>query len=121
MQVLTRTRYTISSIPSPRILPISTSHISTDALRTPLRVLTTRLQNDAHRRALRAEVPVGVDLHLGAAVAEDALRHDGHGVHALVLGGDDEGRGLVVRVGGAGADAGDEGARRVERGVRVRG
>ena len=56
MQVLTRTRYTISSIPSQRILPISTSHIPTDALRTPLRVLTTRLQHDAHRRALRHKV-----------------------------------------------------------------
>ena len=32
-----------------------------------------------------------------------------------MLGGDDEGRRLVVGIGGAGADAGDEGARRVER------
>ena len=69
----------------------------------------------AHRGALRAEVPVGVDLHLHAAVGEDPLRHHGDGVHAFVLGGDDEGRGLVVRIGGAGADAGDEGAGRIER------
>ena len=64
---------------------------------------------------LRAEMAVGVDLHLHAAIAEDALGHDGDGVDAVVLGRDDEGRGLVVGIGGAGADAGDEGARRIEQ------
>ena len=70
---------------------------------------------DAHRRRLGAEMAVGVDLHLDAAVAEDALGHDGDGVDAVVLGRDDEGRRLVVGIGGAGADAGDERARGIER------
>ncbi len=64
----------------------------------------------ADRGLLGAEVAVGVDLHLDAAVAEDALGDDGDGVDAGVLARDDEGRGLVVGIGGAGADAGDEGA-----------
>jgi hypothetical protein len=51
---------------------------------------------------------VGVDLHLQAAVAEDAFGHDRDHVHALGLRADDEGRRLVVRVGGRCADAGDE-------------
>ena len=58
---------------------------------------------------LGAEVAVGVDLHLHAAVAEDALGHDRDHVDALDLRGDDEGRRLVVGIGRAGADAGDEG------------
>src|SRR3712207_7732416 len=36
-----------------------------------------------HRRRLGPHVAVGVDLHLGAAVAEDALGHDRDRVHAL--------------------------------------
>ena len=62
----------------------------------------------AHRRRLRAEMAVGVDLHLDAAVAEDAFGDDGDQVDALDLLADDEGRRLVVGIGGAGADAGDE-------------
>ena len=58
---------------------------------------------------------VGVDLHLGAAIAEDALRHDRDRVHARDLGGDDERGGLVVRIGGAGADRGHEQARFVQQ------
>ncbi len=37
--------------------------------------------------ALGAEVAVGVDLHLHAAIAEDALGHDGDGIHAGMLRG----------------------------------
>ena len=62
----------------------------------------------AHRRLLGAQVAVGVDLHLEAAVAEDAFGDDGDEVDAVVPRGDDEGRRLVVRIRGAGADAGDE-------------
>ena len=64
---------------------------------------------DAHRRGLRPDIAVGVDLHLEAAIAEDAFGNDRHHVDTLMLAGDDEGRGLVVRIGRAGADAGDEG------------
>ncbi len=70
--------------------------------------VANRLALAAHRRLLRAEPAVGVDLHLEAAVAEDALGHDRDHVDALVLRGDDEGRRLVVRIGRARADAGDE-------------
>ena len=69
-----------------------------------------RLALDPHRRLLGAEIAVGVDLHLDAAVAEDALGHDGDHVDAVMLGRDDERRGLVVGIGRGGADAGDEGA-----------
>ena len=69
----------------------------------------------AHGRGFGAEVAVGVDLHLHAAIAEDSLRHDGDGIDARMGGADDEGRGLVVRIGGAGADAGDEAARGIEQ------
>ena len=69
-----------------------------------------RLAAGADDGALGAEVAVGVDLHLGAAVAEDRLGDDGDDVGALDLAGDDERGGLVVGVGGAGADAGDEAA-----------
>ena len=67
-----------------------------------------RLAVMAHRRLLGAEVAVGVDLHLEAAVAEDAFGDDGDEVDAFVLRGDDEGRRLVVGIGRARADAGDE-------------
>ena len=63
----------------------------------------------ANRRRLRAEMAIRVDLCLDAAIAEDALGHDRDRVDALIFAGDDEGRGLVVRIGRAGADAGDEG------------
>ncbi len=67
-----------------------------------------RLAAVAHRRLLGAEVAVGVDLHLEAAVAEDAFGDDGDEVDALVLRGDDERRRLVVGIGRPRADAGDE-------------
>jgi hypothetical protein len=63
----------------------------------------------AHGGLLGTQVAVGVDLHLHAAVAEDALGHHGDHVDAFHLGGHDEGRRLVVGIGGAGADTGDEG------------
>ena len=69
-----------------------------------------RLALGADGGAFRAEMAVGVDFHLRAAVGEDALGDHGDRVHAFVLGGDDERRWLVVGVGGARADAGDEGA-----------
>jgi hypothetical protein len=64
--------------------------------------------SDAHGGLLGAEIAVGVDLHLQAAIAEDALGHDGDHVHAVDFRGDDEGRGLVIGIGGARPDAGDE-------------
>ena len=64
---------------------------------------------DARQRPLGAEVAIRVDLHLDAAVGEDPLGHDRHDVDALDLRGDDEGGGLVVGIGGAGPDGGDEG------------
>ena len=67
-----------------------------------------RLALRANRRRLRTEVTVGVDLHLDAAIAEDALGHHGDHVDAVDLRGDDERRRLVVGVSGAGADRGDE-------------
>ena len=48
----------------------------------------------AHRRRLGAEVAVGVDLHLDAAVAEDALGHDGDGVDAVICDETMKGAGL---------------------------
>jgi hypothetical protein len=79
------------------------------------RDVADRLAAMAHGRLLGTEVAIGVDLHLEAAVAEDALGDDRHEVDALVPRGDDEGRRLVVGVGGAGADAGDEDGRVVEQ------
>ena len=64
---------------------------------------------DAHDVAFLTDVAVGVDFHLHAAVGEDALGHDGDHVDAVDLLADDEGGGLVVGVGGARADGGDEG------------
>ena len=75
----------------------------------------------AHRRLLGPEIAVGVDLHLEAAIAEDALRDDGHHVDALDLARDDERCGLVVGIGGAGADAGDERLRPDQLAVPVGG
>ena len=72
------------------------------------RHMADRLALGAHDRAFGAEMAVGVDLQLDAAIAVDALGDDGHHVDAVDLGRDDEGRGLVVGIGGAGADGGDE-------------
>ena len=62
----------------------------------------------SYRRLLGPEEAVGVDLHLHAAVAEDTFGHDRDHVDAVVLGRNDEGRGLVIGIGRGGADAGHE-------------
>ncbi|NJO04915.1 MAG: carbamoyltransferase HypF, partial [Chloroflexaceae bacterium] len=69
----------------------------------------------AHGGAFAAKEPVGIDLQLQSAIAEDALGHHGHHVDAIVRAADDEGCRLVVGIGGAGADAGDERARAREQ------
>ena len=70
--------------------------------------MSDRLALSAHRVGLRSQMPVRVDLHLDAAIAEDAFGDDGDHVDALHLRGDDERRGLVVGISRAGADGGDE-------------
>jgi hypothetical protein len=67
-----------------------------------------RLAAGAHEAAFRADEAVGVDLHLHPAIAEDSLGDDRHHVDAVHLRGDDERRGLVVGIGRARADGGDE-------------
>src|SRR5690606_18625079 len=69
----------------------------------------------ADNRRFIANMPVGVDLHLDAAIGEDAFRHHGHEIDALDLLRNNEGRWLVVRVGGAGTDGGNEPATGVEQ------
>ena len=51
---------------------------------------------------------IGVDLHLDAAVGEDAFGDDGDEIDAFDHLADDEGRRLVVGISGAGADRRDE-------------
>ncbi len=53
---------------------------------------------------------VGVDLHLDAAVGEDALGNDSDEIDAFDLLADDEGGRLVVGIGGDRTDGGDEAA-----------
>ncbi len=72
--------------------------------------MADRLAVDPDLLALMADMAVGVDLHLDAAIAEDALGDDGDHVHVVGLLRHDERRRLVVGIGGAGADGGDEGA-----------
>ena len=60
--------------------------------------------------AFFAQMAVGVDLHLQAAIAEDAFGDHGHHVHTSRLGSHDEGGGFVIGVGGGRANAGDEDA-----------
>ena len=72
------------------------------------RDMADRLALRAHGRGLRAEIAVGVDLHLDAAIAENAFGHDRDHVDAVDLGGDDEGRRLVIGIGRSGADRGHE-------------
>ena len=61
-----------------------------------------------HCGSLIAQIPVGVYLHLQAAIAEDALGDHRHHVHTLGLGGDDEGCRFVIRVSGGCANTGDK-------------
>src|SRR5262245_13326126 len=51
---------------------------------------------------------VGVDLHLDAAIAEDAFGHDSDEVDAFDVLADNEGGRLVVGISGAGTDRGHE-------------
>src|SRR5262249_12320618 len=74
----------------------------------PGRHMADRLALGAHSRAFCAEVAVGVDLKLDAAIAVDALGDDRHHVDPVGLGGNNEGGGLIVGIGGAGADSGDQ-------------
>src|SRR5262249_38913342 len=74
------------------------------------RHMADRFTPGAHYRRLGAEMTVGVDLHLDAAIAEDALGDDRHQIDALDLLADDEGGRLVVGIGRAGADRGNEAA-----------
>src|SRR6202142_4800082 len=62
----------------------------------------------AYNCAFRTEMAIGVDFELHAAIAVDALGDHRHHVDPIDLGGNDEGGGLIVGVGGAGADSGDE-------------
>ncbi len=70
--------------------------------------MADRLALRPHGRGLRTEITISVDLHLDAAIAEDAFGHHRDHVDAVDLGGHDEGRRLVIGIGGAGADRGDE-------------
>ena len=81
------------------------------------RHMADRFALGAHDCAFGAEMAVGVDFELDAAIAVDALGDDRHHVDPIDLGGNDEGRGLIVGIGGAGADGGDE-ADRVAGGCR---
>ena len=72
------------------------------------RHMADRFAFRAHRRLFGAEVAVGVDLRLDAAIAEDALGHDGDHVDPVHLRGNDERRGLIVGVGRARPDRGHE-------------
>lgn len=76
--------------------------------------MADRLAIAAHQSAFGAKVAVGVDLQLGAAIAENALRHHGHHVHAVNFAGDNEGGGFVVRVCGPGTNGRHETLRRIE-------
>ena len=49
------------------------------------RDMADRLALGAHRRRLGAEMAVGVDLHLDAAIGEDALGDDGDEIDAFDL------------------------------------
>ena len=73
----------------------------------------------ADRGAFGAEVAVGVDLHLEAAIAEHAFGDDGDHVDAVHLVADDEGRGFVVGIGCAGADGGERAVRQQDEGVHA--
>ena len=71
--------------------------------------MANRLPPRADDRAFGAKVAIGVDLHLDTAIGKDRLGDDRHHIGPLDSGGHNEGRGLIVGVGGARADGGDEG------------
>ena len=59
-------------------------------------------------------MPIGVDLHLHAAIGIDAFGDHGDHIDAVDLAGDDEGRRLVIGIGGARPDGRDERRRRID-------
>ena len=76
--------------------------------------MTHRFALRTNRRGLRTEITVGVDLHLNAAITEDAFGYHGHHIDAVDLRGDDERRRLVIWISGAGADRRNENAELVD-------
>src|SRR5688572_4621063 len=62
-----------------------------------------------------AEMAVGVDLYLDAAIGENPLGNDRYQIDAFDLLTDDEGRGLVVGIGCTSADRGDKAAVRIDQ------
>src|ERR1700689_2112995 len=60
----------------------------------------------AHRAALRSQMPVGIDLHLNAAITENSLGYDRDHVDAVHLRRNDERCGLVIRIRRARANRG---------------
>src|SRR5215469_2553906 len=70
--------------------------------------MTDRFALCTHHTALGAEMTVSVNLELYSAVAENSLGHDGHRIHALNFGRDDERSRFVVRVGSPCANGGDK-------------
>src|SRR5690349_14021560 len=74
--------------------------------------MTDLLPPAADRPLLGSDEAIGVDLQLEAAIAEDALGHDGHHVDIVVPARDNEWCGLIVGIGGAGANPSDEGLAR---------
>ena len=64
-----------------------------------------------HRRRFRAEMPVGVDLHLDAAITENSLRDDRYRIHSFIIARDDERGRFVIRISRPCADPGDEDVR----------
>ena len=60
----------------------------------------------AYRAALGAQMPVGVDLQLHAAITENSLGDDRDHVYARDFRRNDEGRRLVIGIGGARANRG---------------
>ena len=73
------------------------------------------LATAAHRRLFGAQPAVRIDLHLEAAVAEDAFRHHSDHIHPFMSGRDDEGGGFVVGIGRRGAYAGHEHLGRIQQ------
>ena len=47
---------------------------------------------------------VGINFHLGAAIAEDSLGHNGHHVNAVMLAGNNKRGRLIIWIGGAGTN-----------------
>jgi hypothetical protein len=79
------------------------------------RDVTDEFAVEADVGLFRPKKPVGIDLQFEAAIAEDALGHDGDDVHLRMATRHDERRRLVIRIGGSRAHAGQEQRRRLIR------